>query len=159
MGKSFCEILCAGCRSSYAYVYLQSSLKDLEQVVTEEDLYGTEGKHSAFGIAVTKIAGGGMIARNNDRRCNTSKNLKPSLHILVKLPRTEDSEDFFEGGGANRLRMVEAMLTGKEFVHAAGSSFMRFIQDVCIPNFGVQISAEDLAFAMMLVSHSSIVRN
>ena len=121
-------------------------------------MYGEEGKLSAFGIALRKTAGAGLIARNNDRRCNTSKNLKPYLHNLVALPRIDKSEDFFEGGGANRLRMVEAMLTGDEFVHSAGSNFMRFFQDVCVPNFGVHISDEDLAFAMMLVS-SSIVRN
>ena len=137
---------------------LASSFKDLEKAATPEDLYGEEEKFSAFGIALRKTAGAGMIARNNDRRCNTSKNLKPYLHNLVALPRTDKSEDFFEGGGANRVRIVEAMLTGQEFVHSAGSNFMRFFQDVCVPNFGVHISDEDLAFAMMLVS-SSIVRN
>jgi hypothetical protein len=154
MGKSLCEILCAGCLSPYAY--LQSTLKHLEKVATQEDLYGEQGKFSAFGIALRKAAGAGLIARNNDRRCNVSKNLKPYLRVLVVLPRTEDSTDFFQGGGPSRLRMVEAMLTGTAFVHHAESSFMHFFRDVCFPNFGVHISAEDLAFAMMLVS---IVRN
>ena len=82
--------------------------------------------------------------------------MKPYLRILVVLPRTEGSTDHFQGGGPNHLSMVEAMLTRTSFVHDAESSFMHFFRDVCFPNFGVHISAEDLAFAMMLVS---IVRN
>ncbi len=79
--------------------------------------------------------------------------------FLVTLRRTEHSIDYVEGCGGKRLRMVEALLTKADVVHSADSNFMRFFRDVWAPHFGVQMSDEDLAFTMMLVSESRIVRN
>ena len=83
-----------------------------------------------------------MLGRSNDRRRNTSSQLKPGLCALVTLPRDENSLDYFQGGGDNNFRMTEAllqkaMLGKQDFVHEADSNFASFFRQVCIKNFGL----------------------
>ena len=66
-------------------------------------------------------------------------------------PRTEATPDFFQGGGPENLRLTEAMLLRKPFVHEAHSNFMKFFNAVCVKSFGITATTQEVAFSMMLV--------
>ena len=74
-----------------------------------------------------------------------------SISTLVQNPRTEDIPDFFQGGGLEKRRLTEAMLGKLPFVHQADISFTSFFRAVCIKNFGLKVTAHDVAFSLMLV--------
>ena len=125
---------------------------DIEQIYNHEELYGSNGRVSDFGSHVARLMKSGILSRNNDRRRNLYQLIKHLMSSKVTVPRDATSTDFFQGGGAERLRMTEAMARKCPFVHDASSPYMEFFLQICVPTFGtLNITDHDLAFSMMLV--------